>query len=553
MARSGIIRGLTGAAAAALLTTPLLGLFAAAWLAGLPFLPYSVFEWLISVLPGRIVTFGLDATLGALRGLGLDVAATAKTAEQVLAVFTLFVAALLVGVLFFVLVRGVRRLRVQVYGVWAGIALGVFSTATALTRAAPAGTGGKAGFAVLVLVLFALWGWGLARLRLAALPLASPGPATTGAVPDGPSPSGRPGGDWLMTRRRFLIQVGGAVATLVVAGEAFIQVGSRQATPPPAGPAGEPVALPNAGSPVTPVAGTRAEYTPVAKFYRVDIDLATPDIAAAAYRLVVDGMVATPLSLTLGELKAGFAPVEQFATLSCISNQIGGPFIGTTLWTGLPLRDLLAKAEPAAGARFVRFAAPDGFEEEIDLASVEADPRILLVHEWDRQPLTREHGFPLRVFIPDRYGMKQPKWITRITLTADSKPGYWVARNWDPVAEVKMTSVIDTVGVKSPVTRGGRTFIPVGGMAYSGAKGISRVEVRIDEGPWEAAELREPLSELTWVLWRYDWPFTPGTHTLTVRAFDGRGRPQETTQKPSAQGVAATGLFGEQRTIDPSP
>ena len=194
--------------------------------------------------------------------------------------------------------------------------------------------------------------------------------------------------------------------------------------------------------------------------------------------------------------------------------------------------------------------SPDDYDEEIDLELVNGDPRILLAYAWDRQPLARQHGFPLRVYIPDRYGMKQPKWITKITLTADSTPGYWVTRGWDEKAEVKTTSVIDTVATKSLVSRGGQTFVPIGGIAYSGAKGISKVEVQIDDGPWQAAELRQPLSELTWVIWRFDWPFSAGTHQLTVRAYDGQGRLQETKVVPPS-GVAATGLYSEQRTFVP--
>ncbi len=298
MARRGISRALTGSAAAALLTTALLGLLAVAWVAGMPFLPYAVFEWLIGVLPGSVVTFGLDLTLSALRGLGLDPAETAKTAEQVLAVITLFLAGLVVGLLFFLLVRGAGRLRSQIYGVAAGVVLGAFSVATALTRGAPEGPWGKAGFVALVLVLFLLWGWGLARLHLASIPsawsVAAPAEprATTPAGADSPAPgapvppeaeaAGQPpqAGDWTMSRRRFLIQVGGLVATIIVAGEAVAQVVGHQVTPQPAGPAGGPIAFPNAGSPVQPVPGTRPEYTPVADHYRVDIDLATPDIPA---------------------------------------------------------------------------------------------------------------------------------------------------------------------------------------------------------------------------------------------------------------------------------
>ena len=134
----------------------------------------------------------------------------------------------------------------------------------------------------------------------------------------------------------------------------------------------------------------------------------------------------------------------------------------------------------------VRFRAPDGFDEEIELDLVQNDGRVVCCYEWDKQPLTREHGFPLRVFVPDRYGMKQPKWITTITLTAESKPGYWVARNWDPVAEVE-TDLRDRRGGHEDAadTRRGRAFVPIGGIAYAGAKGISKVEIQIDDGPWQ--------------------------------------------------------------------
>jgi hypothetical protein len=230
---------------------------------------------------------------------------------------------------------------------------------------------------------------------------------------------------------------------------------------------------------------------------------------------------------------------------------LGGPFIGTTLWTGAPFRDVLAQAGPGAGARYARIKSADGFDEEVDLELVNSDPRIVLAYAWDRQPLPRQHGFPLRILVPDRYGMKQPKWITDITLTADSEPGYWVARGWDEKAEVKATSVIDTVAVKSLVTRDGQTYVPIGGIAYSGAKGISKVEIRVDDAPWEAAELREPLSGLTWVIWRYDWPFNEGTHRFAVRAYDGQGQLQETEETISQVGSAVTGIYEEYRTIPP--
>jgi DMSO/TMAO reductase YedYZ molybdopterin-dependent catalytic subunit len=552
MASRGITRAVTGLAAGAMLTAGLLGLFALAWDLGAPFIPYMVFEWLLRVLPGSVVTFGLDVTLGALRGLGLDVAQTAKTAEQVLAVMTLFVAGMIVGLLFFALARDAQRARVRLHGWAVGGALGAFSAVVGPILGTQTEAAGKAGFSLMTLLFFLSWGEGLARLRLAAFPRPAATPETGTPRQLARAEEATAAEVRTISRRRFLIQMGGVAAVVVVAGADVAAVLRTRATPPTAGPPNDVKQFPNAGSPVAPVSGTRPEYTPVADFYRVDVDLAAPSVSADSWQLQIDGLVATPQSLTLAQIKTEYKSVEQFATLSCISNVIGGPLIGTTLWTGVPLRDVLARAAPKAGARFARFTSADDYDEEMDLALVNSDPRIILAYEWDRQPLTRLHGYPLRVFIPDRYGMKQPKWITRITLTGESAAGYWVRRNWDPVAEVKMTSVIDTVAVSSPLTRDGGTFIPMGGIAYSGAKGVARVEVQIDDGPWQAAELRQPLSELTWVVWRFDWLFTPGTHKLTVRAFDSQGRPQETEQRPSTQGVAATGLFSEQRKIEPA-
>ncbi len=354
-----------------------------------------------------------------------------------------------------------------------------------------------------------------------------------------------------ISRRRFIIQMGGLAATIIVVGAGVGAVLRAEATPEASGPDKASIPFPNADSPVKPVPGTRPEYTSVADHFRVDIDLTSPLIYEAAWRLTVDGLVKTPLSLTLDQIKSRYETVDQFVTLSCISNLLGGPLIGTTLWTGVPLRDVLAQAGPAAGARWAHIGSADGFDEEVDLEVVSSDPRITLTYAWDGQPLPREHGFPLRLCIPDRYGMKQPKWITSITLTADSMPGYWVTRNWDEKAEIKTTSVIDTVATKSLVTRGGQTYVPIGGIAHAGAKGISKVEIQIDDGPWEAAELRGPLSELTWVIWRYDWPFSEGAHRLAVRAYDGQGLLQETEETVSHTGSAVTGLYTEERTILP--
>ena len=154
------------------------------------------------------------------------------------------------------------------------------------------------------------------------------------------------------------------------------------------------------------------------------------------------------------------------------------------------------------------------------------DDRTLLVYEMNGEPLPVEHGFPLRIYIPDHYGMKQPKWIIRMEAIDHKGKGYWVDRGWNERAIVKTTSVVDSIAAGDVVPQS--RIVPVGGIAYAGARGISKVEVQVDNGLWEAAELRNPaLSPLTWVQWRFQWQAEEGRHTFRVRAYDGTGTLQE--------------------------
>jgi DMSO/TMAO reductase YedYZ molybdopterin-dependent catalytic subunit len=168
----------------------------------------------------------------------------------------------------------------------------------------------------------------------------------------------------------------------------------------------------------------------------------------------------------------------------------------------------------------------------------------MLCYEWDGVPLTREHGFPLRIYIPDLYGMKQPKWIESIEALDHWEAGYWVKRGWDKTAHMKATSVIDAVAMDMTIIHAGQktVILPIGGIAHAGARGISKVELQVDGGPWQAAALRRPLSELTWVIWRYDWAFEHGKHTFTVRCFDGAGTLQIISVSPP-EPSGATGLY----------
>jgi hypothetical protein len=265
--------------------------------------------------------------------------------------------------------------------------------------------------------------------------------------------------------------------------------------------------------------GTRSEITPTDDFYRIDINTRPPVLSDETWVLGFAGLFDNSRNLTLTDLM-DFPTITQTATYGCISNRIGGDLIGTAEWTGLRLRDLLSELglKPEATELFVESA--DGFFESVVMFDM-MDPRTILIYGMNGETLPVDHGFPLRIYIPDRYGMKQPKWITRITATNEETDGYWVVRGWSREARPQIVSVIDTIAEKEPGPDG---RIPVGGIAWAGDRGIQSVELQIDDGPWVEATLRTPpLSQLTWVQWRYDWEATPGGHNLRVRATDGVG------------------------------
>jgi hypothetical protein len=181
--------------------------------------------------------------------------------------------------------------------------------------------------------------------------------------------------------------------------------------------------------------------------------------------------------------------------------------------------------------------AADGFFESVTMMDM-MDPRTLLVYGMNGETLPVDHGFPLRIYIPNRYGMKQPKWITKITAIDHEGTGYWTDRGWSKTAHPQIVSVIDTVAEdeRSPDGR-----IPIGGIAWAGDRGIQKVELQFDGGEWIPTILRvPPLSPLTWVQWRYDWEAEPGKHEIRVRATDGTGSMQIETET----GVRPEGATG---------
>ena len=297
------------------------------------------------------------------------------------------------------------------------------------------------------------------------------------------------------------------------------------------------LALRNRGMPLE---GLRYSLTPTGMhFLLTHFDV--PEVREESWLLHMGGLVANPLTLTLDDIRNNYESRDQYVTLSCISGRIATTLISTTKWTGVSLQKILADVQPQDAARYLIITSGDGFHETVALDLIASDARIMLSYDWDDKPIPFDHGAPLRIWLPDRYGMKQPKWITGIEVTDEYEEGYWVERGWDEVAQVRTTSVIDTVAVDDIIEKDGQRLVPVGGIAFAGARSISKVEVRVDNGPWREAQLRATLSETTWVIWRFDWPFQEGDHTFEVRCAEGDGMPQ-IEEKEGNRPSGATGI-----------
>lgn len=565
----------TGLLVGALLTAPLLALFFLAdALVGLPLVPFELMNWTVRVMEGEflggLLTFGIDTLVAIIRALNIGPTdQVAKIAEQALFVgITWALGVLVAGGLYAWLQRGSNArfalpVGTAVGTVVLGIPLAIITVTTDFTTQTPIGLS-----LIWIVGAFGLWGaalgWiynDLALLRPAAA--AQPTATTTTSSSETPATTLHYNDAQMLNRRQFLVRVGGATATLTVMGAGLSALLSPQEAPTqtastPALTQGSPTAqaapprtaaLPVAG--LQPAPGTRPEYTPLEDHYRIDISARPPLLEEATWVLPIAGLVNNPMTLTLDDLRNNYEPFDYIVTMSCISNPIGGDLIGTIKWTGFSLSTLIDELDVQENGKYLLIRSADGFFEYVSLDLIREDKRIMLCYAWDDQPLTARHGFPLRIWIPNRYGMKQPKWIESMEVVESDERGYWVRRGWSEAALVRATSVIDTVAVNDIFTTGGRTYVPIGGIAWAGTRGISKVEVQIDDGAWEEAALRPPLSDVAWVIWRYDWAFTEGQHTVRVRCYEGDGTPQiERVEGVRPDG--ATGIHSRRATL-PAP
>ncbi|GAA4579137.1 hypothetical protein GCM10023176_56320 [Micromonospora coerulea] len=547
--------------------------------------------------PVAVLTGARSAPLIAVGGLVVDVV-PAPLKQFAIAVFgTYDKIALLVGTAVllgaFAAALGVlaaRRLGIGLAGIAAFAALGV---AAALTRAGanlfdalPSLVGGALGALALWLLLAGplqpqLWSWSPAApaappvppgrepspeaserrpvepsgpVEPAAAAARSAEPAVSEARPvERAAPEARPieaavppapGRDEVDPegRRRFLTGVGTLLGAAAVAGLGGHWLAGRRGVSA----ARRAVALPtpSAAAPAVPagadlsLAQLAPYVTPTSGFYRIDTALVVPQVDPATWRLRIHGRVRREIELSFDDLLAR-PMVERYVTLACVSNDVGGDLIGNARWLGVPIKELLDEAGPEEGADQVVGRSVDGWTCGTPTAVLRDGRDALLAVGMNGEPLPVEHGFPVRMVVPGLYGyVSACKWVTELELTSFADfDAYWVPRGWSAQGPIKTQSRIDAPRPRNRLTAGP---VMVAGVAWAQHRGIRKVEVRVDGGPWREATLAPTVSVDTWVQWSWRWDATPGEHTLQVRATDADG----VTQTPQRRPVEPDGATG---------
>jgi DMSO/TMAO reductase YedYZ molybdopterin-dependent catalytic subunit len=419
---------------------------------------------------------------------------------------------------------------------WVGgvglVVFGAIGVAAALTRPT----------AQAVDVLPAIAGVLAAGYALVVLRNRAVGPRTRPERASGPaSDSVAAGAGTIVDRRRFLLTGTAGAAAAAIAGGAgsllarrFRADESRAAALIP-----EPVSRATVpGAVELSVPGLGPFFTPNDRFYRVDTALLVPAVRAEDWRLRVHGMVDREITLDYEQLLAR-PLIERDITLTCVSNPVGGRYVGNARWVGAPLKDLLEEAGVHPAADQVVTRSVDGFTIGTPTAVAVDGRDAMLAVAMNGEPLPLAHGFPVRIIVPGLYGyVSATKWLTDIELTTfDAFDPYWVRRGWAERAPVKTMSRIDT---PSPFVEVPAGQVPVAGVAWAQRVGIDRVELRVGEGPWQEAELAAEDTVDTWRQWVFRWDATPGDHRLTVRALDRAGA-RQTAERAEPFPDGATG------------
>jgi DMSO/TMAO reductase YedYZ molybdopterin-dependent catalytic subunit len=461
-----------------------------------PSLVIAVGDAVIDSVPGRLERWAI-ATLG--------------TADKPVLIGGILVVSGLVGAALGVLAR--RRFLLGAAGIVLFAAIGFLAAAADPRGLVPlTALVALAGAAVGVAVL-----WWL--LRLARVARRPPGTPADGEA----------------TRRRFLVAAGGTALLAVVAGVGGWLLTGRERLeglraairlPRPVRPAG----------PVPPgadleIPGLTPLFIPNERFYRIDTALRVPVVDPAAWRLEVRGLVDRPFTLTYDELMA-LPQIEADMTLVCVSNEVGGDLVGNARWQGVSLRALLERAGLQEGAVQLVGRSVDGFTAGFPTITALDLEEAMVAVGMNGEPLPAEHGFPARLVVPGLYGyVSATKWLSAIELTTWDVDGYWIPRGWAEEGPVKTQSRIDVPAAGATVAAG-RT--PIAGVAWAPSRGIERVEVRVDDGQWQEAELAAPYDVDVWRQWVLPWDAAPGVHRIAARATDGVGEVQTDQRTPVA-------------------
>jgi DMSO/TMAO reductase YedYZ molybdopterin-dependent catalytic subunit len=339
-------------------------------------------------------------------------------------------------------------------------------------------------------------------------------------------------------RRAFLRAAGLVAGSAVVAGGASAVV--QRARGGAIAKSRAAIRFPAAADPGQPLPPGLAPgfVTPNATFYRVDTALSVPTIDVSTWSMKIHGMVDRSIELSFDDLLKR-PLIEREITLNCVSNEVGGPYIGTARWLGVPLAPLLEELGIGSGADQVVARSVEGMSIGTPVRTVLDGRDTMLCVGMNGEPLPLEHGFPVRMLTPGLYGYAGScKWINEIELTTfASFDAYWVKRGWAPDGPVKTASRIDK---PLPFTQLKTGDVTVAGVAWAQRRGIRAVDVRVDDGPWTPAELLPEPSIDTWVQWRHTWKATAGPHSLAVRATDGAGA-EQTSKRATPFPSGATG------------
>lgn len=295
-----------------------------------------------------------------------------------------------------------------------------------------------------------------------------------------------------------------------------------------------PVVIPDGAQ----VEGAVPVITPNEDFYLIDTALRPPPVDLATWTLTIKGMVDEEVVLTYDDLSA-LATTERVVTLSCVSNSVGGSLVGTAKWLGVPLRDVLDRAGVKEGATQIVGRAIDDFTVGFPTEAAYDGREALIAIGMNDEPLPVDHGYPARLVVAGLYGyVSATKWLSEIELTTwEGFDAYWIPRNWAKEGPIKTQSRIDSPRPNGNVEAGSRR---IAGVAWAPNIGIAGVEISIDDGEWQPAQLGEPLSDNAWRQWYVDWDAPIGRHSIAVRATDNSGYTQ-TAELKSPQPDGATG------------